>query len=151
MSEYTHKIKVTIDKEIMEEYRKIYFIMNPRCKKFPKYFENPIPPSWNSFIAKIRMEQATIKSRYKEFAMWLSAKYKLAGLNLDKATFSFEYFFKTNQRHDIDNYTLGAKLINDGFTQAKVLVDDNSSHLELKFPPHKHDKENPRLEIWVEY
>lgn len=146
-----NRIVVIINKEVIEEYKSIYFKMNPRCRVFPKYFNNPIPPSWNNFISKQRMEQNNIKSKYKDLAIWLAAKYKIAGLNLEKVCFTFDFYFKDKRRRDVDNYTLSAKLIDDGFTTANVLIDDSSTYLELKFPPFKYDKENPRLEITVEY
>jgi hypothetical protein len=149
--QFTNKIVVVIDKSIMEEYRKIYFKMNPRCKVFPKYFENPIPPSWNFFIAKIRMQQADIKSKYGDFGMWLAAHYKLAGLNLDKAVFTYDFYFDSNRKRDIDNYGLTNKLLADGFVKANVLVDDNSNHLALRFNPFQLDRQNPRVEITIEY
>ena len=151
MSDLKNKVIIVIDKEIMEKYKEIYFKMNPRCKKFPKYFENPIPPSWNFFIAKIRMEQASIKAKYKDFAIWLAAKYGLAGLNLDKVIFTYDFYFNSNRARDIDNYGLTNKLLADGFVQAKVLTDDNSKHLALRFNPFQLDRKNPRVEITVEY
>jgi len=149
--QFTNKVVVVIDKSIMEEYRKIYFKMNPRCRTFPEYFKNPIPPSWNFVLGKTRMAQNAMKNKYSEFGMWLAARYKIAGLNLDKAVFTYDYYFKTKIRHDSDNYTYSAKALNDSFVRAKVLVDDSSKYLELKFPPHGYDKDNPRLEITIEY
>ena len=146
-----NKIVITIDKEIMNEYEKIYFKMNPRCRVFPKYFKNPIPMSWNGFIVKKRMAQNDMKGKYKDFAIWLCAKYKIAGLKLNKVCITYKYYFGDRRGRDVDNYTLGAKLINDGLVGAGVLIDDISKYLELKFPPHEYDKVNPRLEMTIEY
>lgn len=151
MGLYKNKKVITINKEIMEEYRKFYFKTNPRCRTFPKYFENPIPMSWNTFISKQRMIQNTIKGKYKGFAIFLANKYEINDLNLESTCFTFDFYFKDKRRRDCDNYTSSAKFINDGFTEANVIIDDASKYLELKFPPHKYDKENPRLEIIIEY
>lgn len=142
---------IVIDNKIMNEYKKIYFKLNPKCRKCPDYFNNPIPPSWNFFIAKQRMTQNSIKQKYKQFGVWLAEKYKINNLNLERAKFTYDFYFKDNRRRDIDNYTLTQKLLGDAFTEAKVLLDDNSKILALQFNPFKLDKENPRVEIMIEY
>jgi Holliday junction resolvase RusA-like endonuclease len=142
---------IVINKDIMEEYQIYYFEKNPRCRVFPKYFENPIPMSWNTFISKQRMIQNTIKGKYKKFAIWLAERDGINNLNLEKVCITFDFYFKDRRRRDCDNYTSSAKFINDGFTEAGVFIDDASKYLELKFPPHKYDKHNPRLELILEY
>jgi hypothetical protein len=146
-----NSVKIIIDKELMNQYESVYFKLYPKCRKFPKYFTNPIPLSWNAFIVKKRMEQNTIKQKYKDFGVWLAKLFKIDGLNLDKVTFTYDFYFGNRQRHDIDNYTLTQKLLGDAFVCANVLKDDNSNNLWLKFNPFKYDKLNPRVEILIEY
>lgn len=55
--------KIIIDNNIMQEYKKAYFKLNPKARKFPEYFSNPIPVSWNFFIAQVRESQAVIKKK----------------------------------------------------------------------------------------
>ncbi len=142
---------IIINTEVMDKYKKDYFILYPKRRKFPKYFENPIPISLNTFIVKKRMAQNDIKQKYGDFAKWLAEYYHINDLNLNKACFTYSFYFNNYHRHDIDNYTLSNKFIADGFVKAKVLVDDNSSVLELKFKPFKYDKLHPRVEIEIEY
>jgi len=142
---------ITIDKELMDEYERIYFKINPRCRVFPEPFKNPIPMSWNTFITKKRAQQNSIKGKYKDFAKWLAFKYKINNLNLDNVDVTYLFYFRTRAIRDCDNYTLSAKLINDGFTEAKVWIDDNSNCVGINFPRHRYDKEHPRLEMILEY
>ena len=135
----------------MKDYENVYFKLNPRCRKFPDFFLKPIPPSWNFFIAKKRMTQNNIKQKYKDFGIWLAEYYKISELNLDKAMFTYTFYFDSNRRRDIDNYTLAQKLLGDAFVAAKVLLDDNSKNLHLAFNPFEIDRQNPRVEILIEY
>ena len=151
MTEPKTIVKIIIDKTIMNEYKKVYFKLNPKCRKFPDYFEKPIPMSWNAFIAKQRMTQNSIKGKYKDFGVWLAKHYKIDDLNLSHASFTYDFFFDSNRRRDIDNYTLAQKLLGDAFVAAKVLLDDNSKNLWLNFHPFQLDKSNPRVEITIEY
>ncbi len=142
---------IIIDSDIMNKYKNYYFRLYPKRKKFPKYFQNPIPLSLNKFIAMKRMAQNDVKGKYGEFAVWLAEYYHINDLNLNKVCFTYRFYFKNRQRHDIDNYTLSNKFLADGFVKAKVLIDDNSGVLELKFKPFKVDKAHPRVEIEMEY
>lgn len=144
-------LKIVIDKEVMEKYKSDYFKLNPRCRTFPKYFEKPIPMSWNAFIVKQRMEQNTIKQKYKSFAEWLARYYNLDGLNLEQLKITYDFYFDSNRSRDIDNYGLTNKLLLDGFVSAKVLPDDNSKYLSLQFNPFQLDRQNPRVEMTLEY
>jgi len=144
------KINIIINKQIMKLYEDDYFILYPRRRKFPKYFNNPIPMSLNKFIAMKRMAQNDVKQKYKYFAIWLAKYYNIENLNLKKAIFTYSFYFGNKQRHDIDNYTLTQKILGDGFVEANVLEDDNSNNLWLKFNPFQYDKENPRVEIFIE-
>jgi Holliday junction resolvase RusA-like endonuclease len=70
-------------------------------------------------------------------------------LNLNKAEFEYTFFFPDHRRRDFDNLLLTPKLINDGFVDANVLIDDNGENLLLKFNPFQYDKNNPRVEIII--
>lgn len=144
-------ITIIINKKVMQEYEKDYFKLYPKRRKFPKYFTNPIPMSLNKYLILNRMTQNDVKQKYKHFAIWLADYYKINSLSLDKATFIYDFYFDNKHRHDIDNYTLTQKLLGDGFVEACVLKDDNSNNLWLKFNPFQYDKDNPRVEILIEY
>jgi hypothetical protein len=143
------KIKIIIDKKILEEYYIYYFDKYPKRKVNP--IDKPIPPSLNRFIAMKRMQQNSVKQKYKEFSVWLASYYKIANLNLDNATIIFEFYFPDKRRRDFDNLMLSPKLIDDGFVEAKVFKDDSGDILKLEFENFKYDKINPRVEITIVY
>ena len=58
---------IIIDNSILDEYNKYYFKTYPNRRKIP--IEKTIAPTLNSFISKIRMEQNSIKQKYKEFSI----------------------------------------------------------------------------------
>jgi len=143
MEEY----RIIIDKYILDKYNKYYFEIYPNRKKIP--IEKTIAPTLNSFISKIRMEQNSIKQKYKEFSMWLARYYKIDNLKLSKAKVIYKFYFKDKRRRDIDNMCISPKLINDGFVEENVFVDDSGDILGLEFDIFKYDKENPRTEITI--
>ena len=142
-------IKIIIDNQILEEYYLWYFNEYPRRKVKP--IEKPIPPSLNRFVAMKRMQQNSVKQKYKEFSVWLANYYKIANLNLKKALIIFEFFFPDKRRRDFDNLMLTPKFIDDGFVESNVFGDDNGEILKIEFETFKYDKENPRVEITLVY
>ena len=141
------EIKITIDNNVLDEYRKYYFDKYPKRRVAP--IKKPIPPSFNYFTSIKRIVQHSLKQKYKEFSIWLASYYDIANLNLNKAEFEYTFFFPDHRRRDFDNLLLTPKLINDGLVIANVLVDDNGENLLLKFNPFQYDKSNPRVEIIV--
>ncbi len=138
---------IIIDNIILDEYNKYYFKTYPNRRKIP--IEKTIAPTLNSFISKIRMEQNSIKQKYKEFSMWLARHYKINNLNLNKAKIIYKFYFKDKRRRDIDNMCISPKLINDGFVEENVFVDDSGDILALEFATFEYDKLNPRTEIYI--
>jgi hypothetical protein len=144
-----NEIKIIIDNNIIEEYNKYYFSRYPRRKKKP--IEKPIPPSLNRFIAMKRMQQNSVKQKYKEFSIWLANYFKIANLNLDKVEIVFKFYFPDHRRRDFDNLMLTPKFIDDGFVEAKVLKDDSGDILKIRFENFEYDKNNPRVEMLIIY
>lgn len=138
---------IIIDSNTLDEYNKYYFKMYPNRRKIP--IEKTIAPTLNSFISKIRMEQNSIKQKYKEFSMWLARYYKINNLNLSKAKIIYKFYFKDKRRRDIDNMCISPKLINDGFVEENVFIDDSGDILTLEFATFGYDKINPRTEITI--
>ena len=136
---------VIIDNSVVAIYNKEYFIKYPKRKKKP--IEKAVPPSLNYFISIQRMSQNSLKQKYKEFAIWLANYYGIADLNLNKAQIIYTFYFADKRRRDVDNLMLTPKLLNDGFVEANVLVDDNGENLSLVFQPFQYDKTNPRVEM----
>lgn len=143
MKEY----KIVIDNDILEKYSKYYFTKYPKRRVLP--IKKPIPPSFNYFTSIKRIVQNALKQNYKEFSIWLAGYYKVANLNLDKAEFTYTFYFPDHRRRDVDNLLLTPKFINDGFVEADVIVDDNGERLRLMFQPFEYDKLNPRVEIVI--
>ena len=144
-----NQIKLVIDNNVLEKYNKHYFSKYPKRKKKP--IEKPIPPSLNAFIGMIRMAQSNLKKKYKEFAIWLAEYYKVNNLNLENSCITYTFYFKDKRRRDYDNLLLTPKLLNDGFVEAKVFIDDSGDRLKLEFTPFQFDKLNPRVEMLLTY
>jgi Holliday junction resolvase RusA-like endonuclease len=145
----TNEIKIVIDKDIIEKYHEYYFEKYPKRKVKP--IEKPIPPSLNRFITYKRMQQNSVKQKYKEFSVWLASYYKIANLNLDAGLMTITFYFPDKRRRDFDNLMLTPKLINDGLVEAGVFKDDSGDILRLKFENFQYDKLNSRVEILIEY
>lgn len=143
------KVKIVIDKNVIEKYNKYYFNKYPKRKVKP--IEKPTPPSLNRFIAYKRMQQNSVKQKYKEFAVWLASYYEIANLNLGDALMTITFYFPDKRRRDFDNLMLTPKLINDGLVDAGVFKDDSGDILRLKFENFQYDKSNSRVEILIEY
>jgi hypothetical protein len=94
---------LVIDNQSLEEYNKYYFTKYPKRKVPP--IKNPIPPSLNQWMVMKRPQMNNEKQKWKEFIMWLVNKYNLQNQQIDNATITFTYYFKTRIRHDADNYT----------------------------------------------
>lgn len=137
--------KIIIDEEILNKYKDFYFLKYPKRRVFP--IKKAIPPSFNYFTSIKRIVQNSLKQQYKEFSIWLANYYNIADLNINKAKITYTFFFKDHRRRDFDNLLLTPKLINDGFVEAKVLIDDNGENLSIEFMPFEYDKENPRVEM----
>jgi Holliday junction resolvase RusA-like endonuclease len=143
------KIKVIIDKNVIEKYNNHYFSKYPKRHAIP--IEKPIPPSLNRFTAMTRIAQNAVKQKYKEFSIWLASYYKIANLNLSNLKIVFTFYFADKRRRDFDNLMLTPKFIDDGFVEAKVFVDDSGDILKIQFENFQYDKENPRVEIEIQY
>jgi len=145
----TNETKIVIDKDVIDKYHEYYFEKYPKRKVKP--IEKPIPPSLNRFIAYKRMQQNSVKQKYKEFSVWLASYYHIANLNLDKAKIIFRFYFPDKRRRDFDNLMLSPKLIDDGFVEANVFIDDSGDILKLEFDNFYYDCDNPRVEISIIY
>ena len=144
-----NEVIVTINKDILQKYYDYYFDKYPKRKVLP--IEKPIPPSLNRFIAMKRMQQNSVKQKYKEFSVWLASYYKIANLNLREAKIIFTFYFPDRRRRDFDNLMLTPKMIDDGFVEAKVFVDDSGDILKIEFENFQYDSKNPRVEMRVLY
>ncbi len=140
-------IKIIIDKEVVDKYHEYYFRKYPKRKVLP--IKSVFPPSLNRFISMKRMAQNDCKQKYKEFSIWLASNENIANLNLDKVIFNYTFFFSDHRRRDFDNLVLTPKFVNDGFVDAKVIIDDCGEKLKIEFENFEYDKNNPRIEIII--
>ncbi len=137
--------KITITKQLIEEYNKAYFKQYPRRKKPP--IAKPWHPSINEWCILSRIQMNAMKQRWKEFGIWLIKKYGYENLMIDDCDMISTVYFDSRRRHDVDNYT--PKFLNDAFTEAGFWVDDDEKHLHSLTLRSGYDKENPRMEIII--
>ena len=141
------EIKIVIDNNVLDEYRKYYFDKYPKRRKLP--IKKPIPPSLNTWMIMRRFEMNFQKQSWKEFGEWLVEYYGYSNMKIDKCKITIEYFFDSKRRHDADNYT--PKNLFDSFTVSGLLIDDDFNHVESLTIKGNYSKENPRTEIVLEY
>lgn len=93
------------------------------------------------------------RAEYKETISWLiyERALKYGGDPYQKATVTFDIYFKTNRRRDKQNY-LGGGLIAwlDVLVDEKIITDDNSDCIGQPIVNFHIDKANPRTEITIE-
>jgi len=138
-----NKIKIVINKDIIEKYYKYYFEKYPRRKK--REIEKPIPPSLNTWMIMPRFKMNAQKQAWKNFGSWLVEYYGLKNKKINKCKIIIEYFFDSKRRHDADNYT--PKNLFDSFTVSGLLIDDDFDHVESLTIKGNYSKENSRTEI----
>lgn len=140
-------IKIVIDNEKLNKYRKHYFDKYPKRKKFP--IEKCIEPSLNSWMILPRFSMNLMKQNWKEFGEWVIDEYGLRDKKIEKCIVIAEYFFDSKRRHDGSNYSL--KFLLDAFVSSGFLIDDDFDHIESLTLKGNYSKENSRTEISVIY
>ena len=105
-----------------------------------------IPPSLNKWSRMHWAKAAEIKKQW-EANIYYSAYSQRPKEPFKKAKVTITYFFKTKQRHDLDNYT--PKFILDGLVKAKILLDDRAEYIGMTELIQEYDKERPRTEITI--
>lgn len=106
------------------------------------------PPSLNKFMGrKNEWDYRKEKTYWTRAVLYASMAAKdRPEQTIEKAEVCINYFFRTAVRHDADNYC--GKFLLDGLTKAKVIADDDFSHISLTVHGHI-DRKNPRTEITV--
>ena len=93
------------------------------------------------------------RKEYKERIAWLiwEQKLKYAGDPYEKATVTFDIYFKVKRNRDKANY-LGGGLIAwlDAMVNLKIIKDDNADCIGQPIVNFHIDKVNPRTEITIE-
>ncbi len=137
--------KITITKDLVDEYNALYLKSRPRVKKEP--IKKPWHPSINEWCILPRIQMNALKQHWKNFVSWLIRRYCYENLMLDHFDVVSTVYFDSRRRHDVDNYTL--KFLNDAFTEVGFWVDDDDKHLHSLTLRNDYDKNNPRTEIVV--
>ena len=137
------RIKIVIDKEIIDKYYDWYFVEYPRRKK--RAIENPIPPSLNDWMIMPRFKMNAQKQAWKEFGSWIVKHHGLENKRIEKCNIVIEYFFGDKRRRDSDNFT--PKNLFDSFTVSGLLIDDDFNHVESLTIKGNYSKDHPRTEI----
>lgn len=110
-----------------------------------KYTVPDIPPSNNKFIGRTnRWEYQEVKKQWCDLIA-LTCRPR-PHEPLSGVTVKITYYFKTNVRHDPDNYS--GKMILDGLTRAGIIKDDSFNCINLVLVGD-YDKKNPRTEIEI--
>lgn len=138
-------LKLTIDNSVVEEYHEYYFKQYPKRKKKP--IKAPTHPSINKWMILPRIQMNALKQTWKDFISWFVEKQGYKNLNIEQCDMTFISYFKTKIRKDCDNFV--PKFILDGLAEAKLIIDDDSLHIQSLTLKCGYDKENPRTEIYV--
>lgn len=139
------RIKMILDKSVLDNYNSYYFKLHPKAKKVP--IEKPWHPSINQWCILPRIQMNALKQKWKEFGVWWIKELGYEGMKLDNFEVTQTIYFDSKRRHDIDNYT--AKFLNDSWTEAGFIVDDDSEHYKKITMQNSYDKEHPRTEIEI--
>lgn len=91
------------------------------------------------------------RKKYKEWIEWLIFEKTTERKLLEKATITFDIYFKVNRRRDKQNY-LGGGLISwlDAIVNLHIIKDDNADCIGQPIVNFYVDKNNPRTIITIE-
>ena len=137
------KIKLVIDKDVLERYEQYYFELHPRAHKKPIPY--PYHESINVWMIMKRPMMNALKQKWKDFICWFVNDKGYSNLHIDRCEISQTVFYPNNRRHDPDNSV--PKFLLDGFVQSGMLIDDDSKHVEKLVLKCQVDIDNPRTEI----
>jgi len=112
-----------------------------------KIIINEVPLSKNKYL---NMHWAS-RMKYKNDIAWLLCQKKGFLITPNKATVTFNIYFKTNRKRDIQNY-LGGGLIAwlDELVDQDFIIDDSNDCIGQPIVNFYIDKANPRTEIIIE-
>lgn len=87
-----------------------------------------IPPNLNKYRNMYFHQLNTEKKAWQKLVASAVISQNIKPVKRIKQT--YEFYFKTQCRHDPDNYAACAKFLNDGLVHAGILVDDDFDHIE---------------------
>lgn len=122
-------IVLEFTQELLDEYIKHYFKINPRCRKIP--ILKPMVRSLNAILVITnRIVQNNHKKNYKLMSEWVVQKQGLSMLGISSCDLEVHFTFPTKVRHDLDNYAGGCKEIIDGLTDVGLINADDYFHIK---------------------
>ena len=96
------------------------------------------------------MQIRGVKSKWKDFGVWLAKYYKLDNKLFTNSLIEFRFYAPTKAKRDCDNLSAGIKFLNDGlFVESKMFKDDNFEHINPLVITAGVDKLHPRTEIRI--
>lgn len=87
---------------------------------------------------------ATVKEWQRDVAKQLAA---YRGQADDKVTIAYQFYVKDLRRRDLDNMIAS---VNDALVSAGLLKDDSWHSLSIGAADAELDKDNPRVELWID-
>ena len=139
------KIFMVLDNDVLDKYNKYYFEKYPKRHKVP--IARPMHPSINVWMIMQRQAMNGLKQAWKDFIKWWVKDLGYQDKHLGKFEMTFTTYMPTRRRADPDNFS--PKFIEDGFTEAGLIADDDGTHLKALTLKTDYDKENPRTEIEI--
>ncbi len=136
---------LVLDQNVLDRYNEHYFKLHTRAKKIP--IESPLHPSINQWMILPRMQMNQLKQKWKALVVWWVKDLGYQDLKLDKFEIEFKTYMPTKRRSDPDNFS--PKFINDGFTEAGLIIDDDGNHLKKLSLITDYDKDHPRTEVTI--
>jgi len=106
---------------------------------------NFIPPTINKYIGRVNWQEyqrdkKKIHQAVKMSTIGINPKYKSCKMKIT-------YYFKDKKKHDPSNYD---KMLLDGLVEANIIEDDNYGVIKEFTTIGEYDKDNPRVEIYIE-
>lgn len=103
--------------------------------------------SLNEFYRMHRYAQAKTKRDNDAMVAWSA---KAAKIKPCKNPVIIEtVWFEPNHKRDLDNIIFGFKFLLDGLVKAGILQDDSPRYVERIASEVSYDKDNPRIEVWI--
>lgn len=158
MENNTDKILITLNRDLFNEYRKVYFKERPRAKVFPFDTKGKTKKtrysvlSLNDLLPIDSMAYGSLKEKWGDFGVWCAKHYGVNDKQLTNSMFELRVFSETKAQKDCSNIAGGYKIFEDGLcVQSGFMIDDSYLHINPLLIVCDYDKENPRLEIRITF
>ena len=145
MGNEAYTINFTIDHDSLRRYESYYFELHPRAVKPP--IKQPYHESINQWMIMKRPMMNALKQKWKDYIKWQVEEEGYSNLCIEKCEIEQIIYYNNNRRHDLDNTV--PKFVLDGFVESKMIVDDDSKHIQKLTLMCDYDKDNPRTEIII--